>query len=145
MIRDGTFFSQVINLYQDPSFGLRKRPNVIFENEEGYDAGGLTRDFFSSALRQILDPANGLFEQGSPTHNTQALISGKFHAVGRFFGHSIIHGGPSSCLSEPVMNVMLGEPLGNLNISTSFIVTPDVQKVAYALQEATEDMDLADI
>ena len=54
-----------MNLYQDPSFCIHKRPNVIFENEEGYDAGGLTRDFFSSALQQILDPANGLFEQGT--------------------------------------------------------------------------------
>ena len=62
MIRDGTFFSQVMNLYQDPSFCIRKRPNVIFENEEGYDTDGLTRDFFNSALRHILDPANGLFK-----------------------------------------------------------------------------------
>ena len=147
VIRNSTFFRQIIDLYQDHSISIRKRPNVTFENEDGYDAGGLTRDFFSCAFQKILDPANGLFEQGCfvPTQNIQAVVSGKFHAVGRCFAHSIIHGGPSSCLSETVLSFMLGEPLSTLNIPIDLIVSHEVKKISYALQEANEDADLAEI
>ena len=52
-VRDNSLLNQVLVIYQDKSFSLRKQPNVHFEGEEGYDAGGLTRDFFSSTINLV--------------------------------------------------------------------------------------------
>ena len=137
VVRDSTLLNQVLALYQDPSFSIRKPPAVIFENEDGCDAGGLTRDFFSTAVQQILDPSNGLFEGCGtnlvPTFNTQAVVDGKFCTVGRVFGHSILHGGPSNCLSDPVVSCMMGKPLSEIDIAVSSIVTPSFREVAHAI------------
>ena len=149
VVRDSTLLNQVLALYQDPSFPIRKPPAVIFENEDGCDAGGLTRDFFSTAVQQILDPSNGLFEGCGtnlvPTFNTQAVVDGKFCTVGRVFGHSILHGGPSNCLSDPVVSCMMGKPLSEIDIAVSSIVAPSVREVSHAIELATEDTQLADI
>ena len=149
VVRDSTLLNQVLALYQDPSFSIRKPPAVIFENEDGCDAGGLTRDFFSTAVQQILDPSNGLFEGCGtnlvPTFNTQAVVDGKFCTVGRVFGHSTLHGGPSNCLSDPVVSCMMGKPLSEIDIAVSSIVTPSVREVAHAIELANEDTQLADI
>ena len=45
VVRNASLLNQVLDIYHDNSFSLHKHPTVYFENEEGYDAGGLTRDF----------------------------------------------------------------------------------------------------
>ena len=95
VVRDNYLLNQVLVIYQEHSFSLRKRPNVHFEGEEGYDAGGLTRDFFSSTMKLVYASHNGFFEGVVPAQNMHLVLSGKFKAIGRFFAHSFIHGGPS--------------------------------------------------
>ena len=53
VVRDNSLLRQVVLIYQDQSFSLRKRPHIQFEGEEGYDAGGLTCYFFSSTMKVI--------------------------------------------------------------------------------------------
>ena len=53
VVRNASLLNQVLDIYHDNSFSLHKHPTVYFENEEGYDAGGLTRDFFSSAMHLV--------------------------------------------------------------------------------------------
>ena len=62
VIRDCSLLNQIVSIYEDPSFSLRKKPKISFEGEEGYDTGGLTQEFFSSAMHLVMDPINGFFE-----------------------------------------------------------------------------------
>ena len=147
VIRDCSLLNQIVSIYQDPSFSLCKKPKISFEGEEGYDAGGLTRDFFSSAMHLVMDPTNGFFE-GSyrvPSQNIQHVLSGKFRAIGRLFGHSFLHGGVSACFCEPVLDVMIGTPIPQVTVPISHVVTSDVKCVIDALLAATEETNLADI
>ena len=40
---------------------LREKVKIVFENESGVDAGGLTREWYSLIVEEIFNPRNGLF------------------------------------------------------------------------------------
>ena len=83
-----------------PADSLRGKLSVSFRGEEGVDAGGLTREWFTILIREIFNPNLALFRQSadSPTVqpnplsyvNTQHLAY--FTFVGRVIGKAIMEG-----------------------------------------------------
>ena len=89
--------------------------------------------FFSSTRQLVYAPHNGYFE-GQHKICT-CLFSGKFKAVGRFLGHSIIHGRPSCCMCDTILDFMMGTQISQLNVPMSYVVSPDVKNIVYALMK----------
>lgn len=52
-----------LNLYNDTPTDFKKPLKVIFDNEEGVDAGGVKREFFHLIMLQVLDPSFGMFKR----------------------------------------------------------------------------------
>jgi len=50
---------------------LKSKVRVEFQGEEGYDAGGLKREFYSIIVRELFDPRNGLFQVAENGINLQ--------------------------------------------------------------------------
>lgn len=73
---------------------FKKPLKVIFENEEGVDAGGVTKDFFQTINRQLLDPSYGMFKYYEQSRllwfNSDSYESSKeFELVGILLGIAI--------------------------------------------------------
>ena len=145
IVRYDSVLEQVIDIYMDQSFSLRKKPSIHFEGEVGYDASGLTRDFFSSTMSRLYGEHSGFFEGVIPTNNMQLVLSGKFKAVGRFFAHSFLHGGPSGCLCDVILDVMIRKDINAIEVPFTQIVSPSVKKLVLCLKEVNEETDLASI
>ena len=56
VVRDSSLLDQVLCIYQDKSFSMHKTPTIVFKGEDGCDAGGLSRDFFSSTMKHVYAP-----------------------------------------------------------------------------------------
>lgn len=59
-----------------------------------------------------------------PSQNIEYVLSGKFKAIGRLFGHSFFHGGVSAYFCEPVLEVMIGTPIPQV-VVTLFRLTKE--------------------
>ena len=60
--RDG-IFAQAIAFYKTATTDQPSRPfRIRFAGEEGVDASGLTREFFSEFFQMVTAPRRGLFE-----------------------------------------------------------------------------------
>lgn len=79
---------------------MRGRLSVRFQGEEGVDAGGLTREWYSLLSRQIFNPGYALFmpSADSPSFQPNPLSYvndehlGYFRFVGRIIGKAIVDG-----------------------------------------------------
>lgn len=97
------------------------RFRVEFEGEEGSDAGGLTREWFSLVVREIFNPNYVLFRSSEsnqdvfhPNPNSDANYEhlDYFRFIGRFIGKAIIDGTPIQCnFSRAIYKLILGRSL----------------------------------
>lgn len=80
---------------------LKKKPQIIFEGEEGLDYGGISREFFFLLAKEIFNPYYSLFEYSSQDNYTLQISPGSyinpehmayFYFVGRILGLAAFHG-----------------------------------------------------
>ncbi|XP_055955241.1 probable E3 ubiquitin-protein ligase HERC3 isoform X2 [Patella vulgata] len=81
--------------------------NVIFIGEEGVDAGGLTREFFSLLFKQT-----PVFENGGFNVNSQLLSDKIYQIIGKAASYSVLNGnqGPQ-CLRSHLVKYILSNVL----------------------------------
>ena len=93
---------QIMTIYKNPQFNLKKRVNVIFHGEQGADLGGPTKEFFHSAISSLskVDPVFNMQLFGGqeghliPFYGVDAVSSGCFQVAGKLVAHSLKHDGP---------------------------------------------------
>lgn len=77
--------------------------NVIFVGEEGVDAGGLTREFFS-----LLFKTTGVFDNENFSVRADLLKKKTYHILGRITAKAIIFGHPGPrCLNAHIANYII--------------------------------------
>lgn len=81
----------------------QKRISIQFIGEEGVDAGGLTREFFSLFFKQT-----SLFEDGSFSFNSEYIESMLYLLLGKVVARAILsgHSGPC-CLQSHIVKFIL--------------------------------------
>lgn len=80
-----------------PIENLKKRLIIEFKNEEGIDAGGLTREFYNELVKDIFKTERGLFKHAS--NESTYMIDAKseatqdyekhFNFIGRIIGKAL--------------------------------------------------------
>ncbi|KAJ3188690.1 putative E3 ubiquitin-protein ligase [Gaertneriomyces sp. JEL0708] len=60
-VRRNHLIEDSLNQLQSRHFDLKKKLRIIFANEEGVDAGGLTKEWFLLLIRDLFDPQYGMF------------------------------------------------------------------------------------
>ncbi|KAI9097390.1 hypothetical protein DFS34DRAFT_621504 [Phlyctochytrium arcticum] len=60
-IRRGALIEDSLNQLQSRHFDLKKKLRIEFVNEDGVDAGGLTKEWFLLLVRDLFDPQYGMF------------------------------------------------------------------------------------
>ena len=48
---------QILSVYKKPHVSLKRRPEVVFANETGIDAGALTKEYFSVGMAALAKEA----------------------------------------------------------------------------------------
>ena len=101
----------------DPNDLIRSVIHIIFRGEDGIDAGGLMKEWYSLLIREIFSPNRALFQpletnQSAFIPNPRSINSDYFHFVGIFIGKAIIENIPIEChLSRSMYKLMLGRSL----------------------------------
>ena len=104
-----------------PDTFRRAKMHVEFEGEEGVDAGGVTRDFFSHASKQLFNPDYALFSHADADRTTlqpnrHSFINPNhlsyFELVGRFVGKALFEGVLlDAYFTRALYKFMLGVPV----------------------------------
>lgn len=81
-----------VELFEDTEF--KKPLKVIFDGEDGVDAGGVRKEFYQIMTRQLFDPAYGMFKYYEESRllwfNSDSLETGKeFELIGLLLGVAI--------------------------------------------------------
>lgn len=87
-------WEDTVALFKTPRFDPCKTPRVKFEDEEGIDAGGLRREYFTLLMKEVTNnPAlfEGQEDNKAITYNTSALQSNLYFIVGRMISCAIMH------------------------------------------------------
>ena len=93
-----TSFSQLLKI---PNKYLQRRFVISFNNEDGIDWGGVTREWFYLLSHSMLDPRYGLFEYTNEETNTLEINANShinpehlsyFKFIGKIIGIAIYHG-----------------------------------------------------
>ena len=99
---------------------LKAKPNVLFKNEAGMDAEGLTRELCHMVMASMRDGQGGLvlFEGPMnhlvPVHNEEYIASQYFKYAGQLIAHSVIHAGFGLVgLSRAIAKYLVSEDLDN--------------------------------
>ena len=77
--------------------GIKKVPDVTFIGDEGIDAEGVTKEFFTLAMNALTRGTGGhtMFEGGSdhlvPVISEECYQSGYFRFVGQLIAMSVLH------------------------------------------------------
>ena len=109
---------QILSVYKKPHVSLKRRPEIVFANETGIDAGALTKEYLAKEALTAGDGSYPLFEGTEdhklPTPNPFLQQCRMYVAVGKFIAHSILHGGPGLHGLSPVFKnyVISGETSG---------------------------------
>jgi E3 ubiquitin-protein ligase HUWE1 len=117
--RDSVFLDSYRSLYfkkpEEFKFG---KLNVRFQNEEGVDAGGLTREWFQVLVQQIFNPNYALFNPMASDRltyhpNPFSFVNEEhlnyFQFVGRVIGKALYENRPLDChFSRAVYKQLLG-------------------------------------
>lgn len=98
--RDQVFEDSFNSLRMRTAEELHGRLHVTFYREEGIDAGGLTREWYTILGREIFNPNYALFTKADNTHTYQPNSSSSvnkehltyFKFVGQIFGKAIVDG-----------------------------------------------------
>ena len=48
-------------------------------------------------------------------------------------------------MCDTILDFMMGTQISQLNVPMTYVVSPDVKKIVYALYDANEETDLAEI
>lgn len=122
----------------DPTLGIK----VVFCDQPGVDAGGLTRQFFSSFFNTISDTSipGYLFEGEvtnlSPICRTDTCLSEIFTYIGIIMAHSLCHGVRPLRLSNASYHYILS---GNFEDALPFLKVDDVatSSIKHFLEEVS--------
>jgi E3 ubiquitin-protein ligase HUWE1 len=79
---------------------MKGRLHITFKNEEGVDAGGLTREFFAILAKEMFNPNYALFTstedgctfQPNPNSSINPDHLSYFRFVGRIVGKAVLDG-----------------------------------------------------
>eukprot|EP00941_MAST-03F_sp_MAST-3F-sp1_P001376 g1376.t1 len=123
---------------------MQGRLSIIFEGEEGVDAGGLTREFFEIVAREIFNPAYALFSKSDsglmqPNEHSKVntLHLQYFHVVGRIVGKAIAEGYlMKSYWSRSFYKQILGLPVLNEDLEAD---DPEYYQSLMSLLKVDED------
>lgn len=90
---------QLMRIYKNPRFNLKKQLDVSFVGEQGVDMGGRTKEYFHYAVSVLsqVDPAFNIQHFGGhllPLCGVHAISSGCFEMAGKLVAHNILHEGP---------------------------------------------------
>ncbi|KAF9925187.1 putative E3 ubiquitin-protein ligase HTD2 [Linnemannia zychae] len=98
--RDYIIEDALVQLQHKSHEDLKKQLKVKFVNEEGIDEGGVQKEFFQLAMRELIDPKYGMFTMNdesrlcwfaqSPLEDELALD--EYNMVGRLIGLAIYNG-----------------------------------------------------
>ena len=131
---------QCLSVYKNPHVSLKRRPEVVFVNEIGIDAGALTKEYFSVGMAALTkepltagDGSYPLFEGKTdhklPTPNPFLQQCGMYVAVGKFIAHSILHGGPGLHGLSPVLKDLISGETAGLTPVPDDIPDPELSAV----------------
>ena len=93
----GNIVRQMFRLIKSGQLNIKAKPNVVFANEAGIDADGLTQELCHMVMATLQDGKGGvqLFEGKTahliPVHNEEYIASHYFEYVGKLIGHAVIH------------------------------------------------------
>lgn len=90
---------QLMSLFKDPKFDMRKEPDVCFVGEMGTDLGGPKRELFSLAIHSLtkVDKLYNLQLFGGkeghliPLYGVDPLSEGCFEMAGKLLAYSVLH------------------------------------------------------
>jgi E3 ubiquitin-protein ligase HUWE1 len=130
--------------------GILGRLEVTYVDEDGYDAGGLTRHWFTSVVRELFNPNYGLF---IPTENGRSFVANRSsmfvnqNALGyfEFAGQVIARALIDNCqvdahLSHGLLKQLLGRPNTLRDIQDISVDVYD--SLLWVLQNDPEDAEL---
>ena len=91
---------QLFRLLKSGQFNVKAKPNVVFANEAGIDADGLTRELCHIVNMATIQDGKGGVQQFEgktdhliPVHNKEFIASHYFEYVGKLIADSVIHAG----------------------------------------------------
>ncbi|KAI9666925.1 MAG: hypothetical protein M1831_001430 [Alyxoria varia] len=127
--RDQVFFDSYKSLhYKKPEEIKYGRFNIRFHNEEGVDAGGVTREWFQVLARQMFNPDYALFNpvaSDRTTFHPNSLSSVNpqhlefFKFIGRIIGKALYENRVLDChFSRAVYKRILGQPVSIKDMET---------------------------
>ncbi|KAF9431462.1 putative E3 ubiquitin-protein ligase HTD2 [Entomortierella beljakovae] len=98
--RDRIIEDALVQLQNKSHEDLKKQLKVKFENEEGIDEGGVQKEFFQLAMRELIDPKYGMFVINEESHLCwftrspldDELALDEYNMVGRLIGLAIYNG-----------------------------------------------------
>ena len=93
---------QLMRIYKNPRFNLKKQLDVNFFGEQGADVRGLTKEYFHYAVSVLsqVEPAFNIQLFGGqeghllPLYGVRAISSECFEMAGKLVAHNILHEGP---------------------------------------------------
>ena len=123
---------QIMTIYKNPQFNLKKRVNVNFHGEQGADLGGPTKEFFHSAISSLskVDPVFNMQLFGGqeghliPFYGVDAVSSGCFQVAGKLVAHSLKHDGPGLVGLSPAVVKYLNT--GSLEEAATLVTMDDL-------------------
>ena len=127
--REQVFLDSFKSLYFKSAYEMKYgKLSIRFHNEEGVDAGGVTREWFQVLSRQIFNPDYALFipvasdrttfhPNPSSSINQEHLLFFKF--IGRIIGKALYEGRVLDChFSRAVYKKILGKPVSVKDMET---------------------------
>ncbi|KAF1336318.1 Nedd4 e3 ubiquitin-protein ligase wwp1, partial [Globisporangium splendens] len=106
-----------------PAVSIRSSMRLVFLDESGIDAGGLSREWFVLLNEQLVDPMRGVFKCVNKSNQTFFLNSNSAHdigdthlsyyyATGRLIGRALLEGSVLGFHLSPVLvKMILGVPI----------------------------------
>lgn len=155
--RDNVFEESFRELHRRPAEDWKNRFFVVFEDEEGQDAGGLLREWYTIISREIFNPMYALFTTSpgdrvtyminSASHcNTNHLTYFKF--VGRVIAKAIYDNKLLDCyFTRSFYKHILGKPVKYTDMESEdysfyqglvFLLEHDVKELGYELTFSVE-------
>ena len=134
----GIMLRDLFKKFKRGDLDIKKVPDVTFIGEEGIDAEGLTKEFFTLVMNALTSGTGGyiMFEGGSdhlvPVISEEYYQSGYFRFVGQLIGMSVLHSGIGIVgLSRALTTYMVTEYVELASCNLSIDDVPD-----YCVQQA---------
>ena len=96
--RNNLLQTALVHIAQAPDYELKMPLKVIFEGEEGVDAGGVTKEFFQLIINQLFNPQYGMFTETADgrslwiNRNSGEWNLDEFNLVGVLLGLAVYNG-----------------------------------------------------